>query len=406
MEKTSPVRITGLGCISAAGNTLPESLASLAAGRRAPASPGLFSTPLPFPVFSCTASLPTAPFIDGEEEFPLSRTVLLALCACREALDHARFPTEVLTQARIGVCLGTSVGAALNFLDAYTRHKQGEPLEPAPIHRYRASNPALAVARALGVRGPVQTVTNACSSGADALGIAANWIRQGLCDAVIAGGADELSEITYTGFASLMIMDETPCRPFDRTRKGLNLGEGAGILIMESTAFAQRRAATAQAFLLGYGTATDAYHLTAPHPQGIGLKKATHEALTQAGLTGVDLAFINAHGTATLNNDIAEGAVFSEVFSTVPFIATKGITGHTLGAAGAIEAVFTAAHLLDGTLPASPGFWEEDPAIGISPVTSPLSLTQTAALSQSLAFGGNNSVVILGKGGDADVYRD
>jgi 3-oxoacyl-[acyl-carrier-protein] synthase-1/3-oxoacyl-[acyl-carrier-protein] synthase II len=154
----------------------------------------------------------------------------------------------------------------------------------------------------------------------------------------------------------------------------------------------------ARGYVRGYGTATDAHHLTAPHPEARGLRKALSDSLAQAGADGRAVAFINAHGTATPTNDAAEGAFFRRLFPLTPFIATKGCTGHTLGAAGAVEAVFTLAHLAGGRLPASPGFAEPDPDIGVAPVRTPTNLDGELALSQSLAFGGNNSILLLGKG--------
>jgi 3-oxoacyl-(acyl-carrier-protein) synthase len=151
-------------------------------------------------------------------------------------------------------------------------------------------------------------------------------------------------------------------------------------------------------YVLGYGTCADAHHLTAPHPEAVGLRIAASRALEQAGRKPEQVAFINAHGTATLSNDAAEGYFFRLVFPQTPFLSTKGCTGHTLGAAGAMESIFTLAHLERGLLPASPGFRSQDPLIGLSPVSAPLAVKGNAAISQSLAFGGNNSVLVLGRG--------
>lgn len=400
MRKALPVSVTGMGCVCAAGLSLPECLKALDTGVRAPKKPTRFANGHAkiYPVFE----LPEAFFCTREIQKPeISVTVRMALRAAHEALAQAGLPAQQTAGPRIGVCIGTSVGASLNFPDFYRAHREGNSPELGPIHRYLASNPALAVARELGATGPVQTIVNACSSGADAIGMAASWIRQGLCDVVIAGGADELSEVTYNGFVRLMITDEAPCRPFDQTRKGLNLGEAAGMLVLESEKFKTERGAHELGTLLGYGTAADAYHLTAPRPDGLGLKKAVADALAAAGLDRKDIAFINAHGTGTPNNDIAEASVFNELFPETPFVATKGVTGHTLGAAGAIEAIFTLKHLAEGRLPASPGFTTPDPELGTGPTTKPLAVAGKAAISQSLAFGGNNSVLVVGKEGEA-----
>jgi 3-oxoacyl-(acyl-carrier-protein) synthase len=244
----------------------------------------------------------------------------------------------------------------------------------------------------------VQTVTNACSSGADALGLGAAWIRSGICDAVLAGGADALSPISYAGFSALRLPSPDPCRPFDARRSGLTLGEGAGFLVLESESSRRARKVSARAFLAGYGTCTDAYHLTAPHPEGRGLLLAVRQAFAQARASWKDIAFINAHGTATETNDAAEGAFFRRCCPSIPFVATKGLTGHTLGAAGAMEAIFTLEHLKAGEIPPSPRFSEADPAIGTAPVSRSTPVRGRMALSQSLAFGGNNSVLIIARG--------
>ena len=399
MPNVEPVSVTGLGCICAAGANLGECLEALEIGQRAPKPPTRFqgAHPMEYPVFEVPGTAICVPGPDPDRSF----TVHLACHAAREALAQAGLTASLLGRARVGVCIGTSVGASLNLLDFYRARRAGTTPDLHPVRRYLNSNPAVALAQEFGAGGPVQTVVNACSSGADAIGMAASWIRQGLCDVAIAGGADELSEVTYTGFIRLMISDREPCRPFDRSRGGLNLGEGAGIVVMESEAFRNGRNAAQRATVMGYGTAADAHHLTAPHPEGLGLRLAVDTALGEAGVNAADISFINAHGTGTSNNDTVEAAVFSDLFPSTPFISTKGMTGHTLGAAGAIEAIFTMAHLRGGAIPASVGFSAPDPAMGASPVAVHTAVAGKAAISQSLAFGGNNSVLVLGCGREA-----
>ncbi|MDR0826839.1 MAG: beta-ketoacyl-[acyl-carrier-protein] synthase family protein [Desulfovibrio sp.] len=391
-----PVRVSGLGCVTAAGRNLAACLTALDEGWRSPRPPELFPAERQFPVFACDLNMSDNPFCLSDPAVfkAMSRTVHLAAHAVAEALNDAALEIEDLASLRVGVCIGTSVGTSLEFYDYYRCYRAGKEDPLDVIHRYLSSNPALALARLLGTRGPIQTVTNACSSGADAIGLAADWIRNGLCDIAICGGADALCQIIYYGFASLQLQSAAACMPFDKKRAGLNLGEGAGIMVLESTE--RRKNRKTQGFIRGYGTCTDGYHLTAPHPNTRGLRTALKHALTQAGALCGDIAFINAHGTATPTNDAAEGAFFRELFPNTPFIATKGSTGHTLGAAGAVEAVFTLAHLIRGKLPASPGFFEEDPALGISPINKPLQVEARLAMTQSIAFGGNNSILLLG----------
>lgn len=391
------IAVTGMGCIAAGGNTLAAVVDSIDKGELC-CSPSPFTGVAPTsPVFACARNLPDdlpGDALPGSSS--LSRTTRLALAAISEAITEAFLDTAD-KNVRVAVCLGTSVGASLHFRDYYAAWRKGQPCVFDSIAMYRESNPALAVAKIHGFTGPVQTITNACSSGADAIGLAASWLRMGLCDVAIAGGADALSEITYTGFSRLMLTSPQPCRPFDASRSGLNLGEGAGIMILEKAESAIRRGVSVLGHMEGYGTATDCYHLTSPHPEAAGLKKAYAQAFSHiAGRQGKKLpsiAFANAHGTGTKTNDITEGKFFTEFLHGVPFVVTKGATGHTLGAAGGVEAVLTLAHLRRGFLPASPGFSSPDEATLSSPVAIPSQVQGRFAVSQSLAFGGNNSVL-------------
>jgi len=390
MTRPWPVALTGLGCICALGDGLEACMDGLFRGKRAPAPPVRFTSshPAPYPVFEIA---------DFQGDPALLRTSSLALHAAREALADARLGAGEWASLRVGVCVGTTVGSTLSD-EAFTRDfRAGRNPDPAPIDRILRSNPALALAREFGFAGPCQTVVNACSSGTDAVGIAASWIRDGLCDVALAGGADELSRITYNGFIALKICSPAPCTPFDAARRGLNLGEGAAMLVLELEETRRRRGREPRTRLLGYGGACDAHHLTAPHPEGAGLRAALAEALACCRTSPAELAFVNAHGTGTRDNDRVESAVLSRELPGVPFLSTKGYTGHTLGAAGAIEAVFTAACLERGRIPASIGFETQDPECPAAPVREATPIRGARALSQSLAFGGNNAVIILGE---------
>lgn len=395
MNRLEPVAITGMGLVTAAGATLPDTLRSLAGKDAVPLSPPPFTTAHPFPVFRCPVEHADIPELPANS----SRTTALAFLAAREAVTSAGFPRHKEPDGlRLGVVIGTSVGASLNFFDFYKACAAGETPPLTEVEEYLAANPAPALGKLLRCSGPAQCITNACSSGADAIGLGAGWIRAGLCDLVLAGGSDALSYITYAGFSSLRLPSPSRCLPFDARRDGLTLGEGAGFMLLESEVSRKNRQAPAHGFIAGYGAATDAHHVTAPHPEGRGLRNAFTQAFAQAGATWSDIAFINAHGTATAANDAAEGAFFASQCPAVPFIATKGSTGHTLGAAGAVEAVLATAHLAAAELPPSPGFCEPDPAIGVAPVHETTPVSGNFAVSQSLAFGGNNSVLIIMRG--------
>lgn len=384
--------VTGLGCICAAGSTVEETMRSLYAGERNPAPPVLVKAGVEkvSPVFEIFTDLA------GEGEGRnATRTTLLAIKAAREALAQAGLDAATLKSARVGVIMGTTVGCTLNNDTFLREHLLNKKPDVMPVMTFMANNPALHLAGLFECGGPAMTVANACSSGTDALGIAKAWIETGVCDIVIAGGSDELCRTTYIGFTCLMITSQEPCRPFDRDRKGLNLGEGAGVLIIEDYGSARNRGARPLAFINGYGSSADAYHPTAPHPEGLGLRRAIKTALAEAGVAPDGIAFINAHGTSTVDNDKVEGKVIADLFPAhTPVVSTKSYTGHTLGAAGAIEAVLTIKGLRDKRLPATLGFEEGDGVI--TPTVENTPITGTTAISNSLAFGGNNAVLVVG----------
>lgn len=394
MGPMRPVAVVGMGCIASPGGSLDECMATLYAGERHPVTPSRFdaSCPLDYPVFEVADD-----HLDvGADGRPLPRTAALALTASREAMGDAGIPPSSLEPARMGVCLGTNVGGSVGNDLLY--RGAGRKAHPTPMERFTASNPTVALMDAFGCAGPFQTVVNACSAGNDAIGMAAGWIAGGLCDLVLAGGADELYQVTYRGFRALFINADAPCRPFDQRRKGLNLGEGAAILVLASETLCDNAGLKPRGYVLGYGTAADAHHFTHPRPDGLGLRRAQGDALAQSGLRAEEIGFINAHGTGTQGNDMAESKVFAEDFSDIPFLSTKGYTGHTLGAAGPVEAVFSLACLERQCLPATAGFEVPDPELPATPTAANTLISGDTALSQTLAFGGSNSVLILGRG--------
>ena len=385
-----PIPITGLGCLCAAGNLVPKLAETLFAGRRCVAWRQVRDNR--YPVFQLDShSVPTG-YYEGPE---CERCGRLAVAAAGEALRHAGLTRAHLERRRVGVCLGTTVGSAMNNETFYRDFRAGRMPGIEPIRRYLRANPATMVAQAFDLTGPCQTITNACSSGGVAIGHAAQWVRAGLCDLAIAGGADMLCNVIHAGFLSLLVTDTEPCRPFDRRRRGLNLGEGAGVVVLESRASISEREAPIQAWLCGYGNASDAYHISAPEPGGRGLRRALQQALAQAHLNPTEIDFINAHGTATPENDRVEGRLFPEMFPGVPFGSTKGFTGHALGAAGGIEAVITILCLQEKRIPTNLGFSEPDPDFAGRPVAENTPIAGRYGLSDSVAFGGNNVALIF-----------
>lgn len=321
------------------------------------------------------------------------------LTAADEAFFHAGiFPAELAAKKRVGVIVGTSVDASFHCFDLYKNHRAQtlRPHDPEELAHYFASSTALAASRHYGFNGPFQTVVTACASGTDAVGLARSWILSGLCDAVLCGGTDEINLIPYDGFIRLLIASKDRCRPFDKNRNGINIGEGAGALLLMNQETAREFSVRPKGYVLGYGNACDAYHPTAPDPEAKGLKKAVRFALQDAAVSPEELAFVNAHGTASQANDAAEAAAFNTLLKNVPVWGSKGVTGHTLGAAGAVEAVLTLTALNQKEVPPTFGFTEQDGTVGFTPTRHKTAFTQKAALSDSLAFGGCNAALVLG----------
>jgi 3-oxoacyl-[acyl-carrier-protein] synthase II len=388
MKKTD-VFITGLGVISAAGTGISDTLDSFRRKERNAGPVSIFKTDLNCPVFEVKK-------IPDEYIMEKNRTLALALYSVDAALKDAGLGD--LAGLRVGVCIGTTVASQLNDLEFYKSYRDIGDAPMEVIERYLKSNVAEFIALKIKADGPALTVVNACSSGTDAIGAAFSWLKNGLCDIVVAGGADELNLIPLCGFSSLSIVNQELCSPFDRDRKGLNLGEGAGFLIMETEDSAKSRGKSSEISVLGYGASADAYHLTAPKPDGAGLEASIYKALAEAGVKPSDVSFVNAHGTGTTDNDLVEGNVLGRIFGNgINFLSTKGFTGHTLGAAGGLEAAFTAAGLREGWIPASIGFQNQDDKIPVMPVMEETKIEGKYALSTSLAFGGNNAALLLGR---------
>jgi 3-oxoacyl-[acyl-carrier-protein] synthase II len=325
-----------------------------------------------------------------------------AVASAKEAIAEAKVDLDSCRE-RTGVFFGSSAGGMLEgewFLESYLHHET-----PRAKRRFVASQqfngPGDAVARALGVGGQVETISSACASAAMAIGSALRALRRGDVDLAVAGGSDALCQLTYGGFNALRSVDERPSRPFRKERMGLSLGEGAGVLVLESAAHAARRGVTPLAVLAGEGSTCDAHHMTAPQPEGLGAAAAIRLALADAGVLPSDVEFINAHGTGTPLNDAAEAAalhaVFGERAGSIPLTSTKSLIGHLLGSAGAVEAVVTVFGLLHREVHPMPEAGEADAALGLDLVLAvPRALSRaTCAISTSLAFGGANAVLVF-----------
>jgi 3-oxoacyl-[acyl-carrier-protein] synthase-1 len=307
----------------------------------------------------------------------------------REA--SARYGTH-----RVGVFLGTSTAGILQTELAYRQRHPDTGALPNDFH-YRTTHNAFSLAEFtrdhFGLKGMAMAISTACSSSAKVFAAAARQLALGNIDAAVVGGVDSLCLTTLYGFASLQLTSQHPCRPYDASRDGISISEGAAFALLERS----DAPAAGTVMLLGVGESSDAYHMSSPHPEGLGARLAMEAALRSASLTPADIGYINLHGTATPANDAAEGKAVAALFGdSVPGNSTKGATGHTLGAAGAIEALVCALALTDGRLPGSPGTIALDPSI---PIHYQLHGERTAlryALSNSFGFGGSNCSLVLG----------
>jgi 3-oxoacyl-(acyl-carrier-protein) synthase len=325
-----------------------------------------------------------------------------ALAAAAEALGAAGLAPPLAGGPLTGVFFGSSTGGMLEGEGFYARVRRAEPGRPrvGQLASHPVSSPGEAVARWAGVSGPVETVSSACASATQAIGLALAALRDGEVDLALAGGADSRCRITYGGFNSLRSVDERPCRPFRLGREGLSIGEGAAVLVLEPLAAARARGVEPLAELAGAAATGDAHHMTAPHPEGRGAADALELALADAGLAPSEIAFVNAHGTGTPLNDLAEWRalvrVFGERAGRLPVTSTKGSVGHLLGSAGVAEAAATVLGLVHGAVHPTPGCEPVDPETPVRLVEGdPVPVDGDAAVSLNLAFGGCNAALVF-----------
>lgn len=394
------VAITGMGIISAIGNNVAENYRSLIEGRTGISIISKIDT-----LHKDSIMVGEINFTNEELEVKLglcsnnnySRTALLGALAAKEAIENAQI-TDIKAY-RTGLISATSVGG-MDMTEKYYYDYLESEENRKYIKGHHAGDSTQKIAEQLGIdQSLVTTISTACSSAANAIMFGARLIKTGKLDRVIVGGADCLSKFTINGFKTLMILSDTYNTPFDENRKGLNLGEAAAYLVLESDMVVKRENKTVLGYVAGYGNANDAFHQTASSENGDGATLSMEKALKIAGLEPTDIDYINAHGTATGNNDLSEGRAIIRVFGEeVPeFSSTKAYTGHTLAAAGAIEAVYGILSLQNNIIYPNLNFKTPMKEFTLIPQTTLKEKILNTVLSNSLGFGGNCSTLIFSK---------
>jgi 3-oxoacyl-[acyl-carrier-protein] synthase-1 len=386
MSNTFP--ITAYSITNALGAETRQVLQGLEAGVTGLTRPSL---ELPFETMcgALPADLPTLPAALQAYDSRQARVLAHLLDGIRGPLSAA---VHRWGAGRVGVALGTSTAGIAETEKAYQEFlARGASPSSFTFERQHAPRAMLDLTQALTrFEGPSLVVSTACSSSAKVFGVARRWLKAGVCDAVLVGGVDTLCQITLRGFQSLQLLSKTPCRPFSVDRDGISIGEGGALLLLE-------REGSGPGQLLGIGETSEAHHMTAPQPDGLGAMATMEAALQQAGISPSEVDHINAHGTATALNDSAEGRAIARVFGAeLPVTSTKGYTGHLLGAAGATEAVFSLFAIEHGWIPANIGGERPDPALGINVTRSRLRKRSRVVMSNSFAFGGSNACVVFG----------
>jgi 3-oxoacyl-[acyl-carrier-protein] synthase II len=402
VDRNRRVVITGLGAVSAIGGTLEDFWKNLLAGACGIRPFSLFD---PASYRTQTAAqvteIPDA-FLTPAERRRMSRADRMGVAAAREAIRSSGIELSREDPSRLGVILGGGTSGLIDSEAFFELYLRGRKARPSKVLNHLPDSITDRVAERFGLEGIKSTITTACSSSANAMGYAFDAIAAGLADVVVTGGSDVLARLTYGGFNSLRSVDPDPCRPFDRERKGLSIGEAAGILVFEEEVRARRRGAPVVAEFRGYGVTSDAYHMTAPDPSGSAGGRTIRAALENAGLDPADVDYVNAHGTATPQNDSAETAALKAALGDrarrIPVSSIKSMIGHCLCASGAIEAVATALTVRDGKIPPTIHYENPDPACDLDYVPNAARDADVdVALSNSFAFGGNSSVVVLSR---------
>jgi 3-oxoacyl-[acyl-carrier-protein] synthase II len=394
--------VTGLGLVTPIGAGREGVWDGLLAGRCGFSAVESFDTSRhPAHVGAEIKGFQPEPYIRKQNPSRLGRASRLAVAAARMALEDAGLDPAVLEPERAGVAMGTTSGEPLEVerFDDLLLSGGEERIGPELATVYPCHTIATHVAREMGFAGANAMIPTACAAGNYAVAWAFDAIRAGRADLMLAGGADAFSRITYTGFSRLGAIAPDVCRPFDRNRKGMIPGEGAGVLVLERLDRALARGARIYAEVAGYGLSCDAHHMTASHPEGDGPARAMERALQDAGLRPEDVSYVSAHGTGTPTNDKLETLAVRRVFGDaprVPISSVKSMIGHTMGAASAIEAAVCSLAIHTGRIPPTANFTEPDPECALDCVPNEArELHVEVAMNNAYAFGGNNASVLF-----------
>ena len=407
---SEPIVVTGMGAVTPLGMGVEALWAGVVAGRSAVGPITQFdASALATRIAAEVHGFDPADHFDRKEARRMERFAQFAVVAARQAVADAGLRIAPPTRTRTGVIVGTGIGGVSILIEQSRILEEQGPRRVSPflIPMMLPDMAAGLIAIDQGVEGPNMAVISACASGANAIGEAAEMIRRGAADVMIAGGTESaIIPIAIAGFNVMGALstnnDAGPAanRPFDARRDGFVMGEGAGILVLESLSHARARGARIYGEVAGYGASADAYHMAAPREDGIAAAAAMRAALTSAGLTPADVDYVNAHGTGTPLNDAIETRAIREVLGNeagrVPVSSTKPVTGHLLGAAGAVEAIICLQALREGVIPPTINYAEPDPACDLDYVPNePRRAALRTAMSNSFGFGGHNACLVF-----------
>jgi len=396
------VVITGIGLVTAVGSTREASWRAMLEGRGGIGAVTLFDASGFRSTIAAEANLDEiAAGLTPWERRRWSRADQIGVVAADEALTDSGV-LDSANRARIGVLLGAGTADLIRNERYHRALVQGEARRPRPSEAWNhfASTVVDIIAERHGLEGMRSCIAAACASSTIAIGQGLDAIRAGRLDAALVGGSDALAQLTFSGFNALRVMDTAPCRPFDRGRAGMNIGEGAAILVLESDGRARARGARIYAEVAGYSLSCEAYHPTAPEPEGHAIASLLHAALADAGTDPSAVQHVNAHGTATPQNDVAEARGFCRAFGersrALPVTSIKSMVGHCLGAAGGIETAAAALSVARGVIPPTIHVLEPDPECAVDVVANEArEMRLDVVVSTSLGFGGNDAAVVL-----------